>query len=63
MAALTINFTAQEQTRIQTAVGSFLNLGRDAAGPEVKAHLIDYIKHIVRRQETTQNIPTDIEPT
>lgn len=51
MATISITTTAGEDTRIATAFGTKLNLGRNATGPEVKADIVAYIKEVVIGQE------------
>lgn len=57
MAVLTITTTTAQDAKIVAAFGRALGLGRNATGPEVKAAVINYIRQIVRADETT--IATD----
>jgi hypothetical protein len=69
MATLTITTTSAEDSRIVAAFGAALGLGRNAAGAEVKAAIVAYIKNTVRDQEriaamnAQQASATDIAPT
>ena len=44
---MTITTTSAQAQRIATAVGNYLNLGRDATAVEAKAFVIDSLKEIV----------------
>ena len=70
MPTLTIDFTAPVATRLETAYGSFLGLGRDATQAEIKADLIEHMKRVVKGQErdagreaSDASLPADIDAT
>lgn len=50
-AVTTITTTAPEDARIVAAFGKYLNLGRDATQPEVKAAIIVWVKGVVFNAE------------
>jgi len=51
MPTLTINTTAAQATRVASAFGKRLNLGRDATNAEVKQQVIEFLKDAVWDQE------------
>lgn len=53
-ATTTINTTAPEDTRIIHCFGKYLNLGRDATQPEVKAAIIVWVKGVVFNVEAEE---------
>jgi len=67
MPSLTITTTAEQASRLASAYGAKLGLGRDATQAEVKAALIAEMKSVVRSYEAERAhrsvvIPADIEP-
>ena len=51
MTTTTINTTTEQDVRIVTAFGTYLNLGREATTVEVKEQIIGFLKQIVHDQE------------
>jgi hypothetical protein len=51
VATLTITTTAAQDARLVVAFGTRLRLGRDATGPEIKAHLLAYVRSVVIDEE------------
>lgn len=51
MATTTINTTAGEDTRLVTAFGALLRLGRNATQAEIKAWLVQQMTNVVIQQE------------
>ena len=54
MATLTITIPDPQVPRVQTAVGLYLSLGRDATAQEVQDFLVDTLKETVRKGEVNQ---------
>jgi len=54
MATLTITVPDPQVPRIQTAVGTYLSLGRDATADEVRQLLVNQLTQIVRSVEVTE---------
>lgn len=48
---ITITVTAQQATRISSAVGNRFALGRNATEVEVKQFILNYLKQMVVEQE------------
>lgn len=59
MAQMTINTTSEQDARLVVAFGKFLNLGRNATGPEIKAAIISWVRKTVLREEQSTLPPFD----
>lgn len=55
MATLTITTTAQQDARIAPAFGHLLGLDGNASAAQVKALIIEHIRHVVHRYEGEQH--------
>lgn len=60
MATLTVNTPAGEDARIQAAFGKYLGIANNgsASGPQIKQAVIDWMKSVVRAQETQAAVTT-----
>lgn len=67
MGTLTINTTTDQDARIVAAFGTYLGLGRNATGAEVKARVIQFVREVVQQQERIAQeaaiTPTPLDPT
>jgi hypothetical protein len=54
MATLTITIPDPQVPRIQTGVGLYLGIGRDATAQEVQNFLVEVLKDVVRKGEVGQ---------
>ncbi len=60
MATISITTTAAQDARISTAFGSYLRLGRNATGAEVKGALITLVKQVVQDYENNEATATAV---
>jgi hypothetical protein len=67
MPTLTITTTAPQASRVASAFGKRLNLGRDATNAEVKDEIIKFVRSVVigeeNREAITQLADTPFDPT
>ena len=68
MPTISLTFDASNATRIATAFGALLGLGRDATQAEVKAYLVTHMRDVVRERERQAAIaalgaPSNLEVT
>ena len=62
MATLTLTLSDAHLARVRTAFGRWLGLGRDATATEVKAAVTEWMRNIVRSEETKAVVlPEDIQ--
>lgn len=54
MATLSITVPDPQVPRVQTAIGFYLGLGRDATADEVRGVLVNLLTQVVRRTEADQ---------
>lgn len=52
--SLTVTTTAPEDARLAPAFGAYLQLGRNATGPEIKAAVVTFVKGVVFNYEAEQ---------
>jgi len=60
--SITITTDSAQDARIVVAVGSIMNLGRNATQAEVKAFLVQYLRQSVQDYERRQNMSTFTPP-